>query len=185
MGERMGNLSRRESMSTGSGDGTTARRRFRAGLLKWCLGILIAMPLGLVVGIGVGDVDVVAATAGPAGAAGPCGEKTMRYADCGNGTVTDTMTGLIWLKQSSCLDSMNWEAAKKAVANLKNGDCMLADGSAPGDWRLPTKAEWEETMKNAKELACTGPDAPTVTNDAGTKCMKAGPTLKAKKQMAR
>jgi hypothetical protein len=111
-----------------------------------------------------------------AGAAGPCGDKSKRYSDCGNGTVTDTLTGLIWLKQPNCLPSANWEAAKKAVADLKNGDCMLTDGSAPGDWRLPTKAEWEATMKNAKELACTGPDAPTVTNDAGTACMKAGPT---------
>ena len=34
---------------------------------------------------------------------GPCFDNTNRYVDCGNGTVTDTVTGLIWLKQSDCL----------------------------------------------------------------------------------
>jgi hypothetical protein len=107
-------------------------------------------------------------------AAGPClNDKTKRYIDCGNGTVTDTETGLIWLKQPSCLSTMDWPAAKKAAANLKNGDCMLTDQSAAGDWRLPTRAEWEATMKNALAMGCTGP---TLTNDEGTGCMSAGPT---------
>jgi hypothetical protein len=87
--------------------------------------------------------------------------------------VTDTVTGLIWLKQSNCLSTANWETAKKAAAGLKDGDCMLTDGSSPGDWRLPTKEEWDATMKNALALACTGP---TLTNDAGTACIKAGPS---------
>src|SRR5439155_5229808 len=69
-------------------------------------------------------------------AAAPCVDKTKRYVDCGNGTVTDTETGLVWLKQSNCLSSADWEAAKKAIAGLKNGDCMLTDGSSPGDGRL-------------------------------------------------
>jgi hypothetical protein len=104
-------------------------------------------------------------------AAGPCGDKTKRYVDCGNGTVTDTMTGLIWLKQSTCFSNTTWEDAKKAAAGLKDGDCMLTDKSSPGDWRLPTKEEWQTTMKNALELKC----APTLTNDAGTACITAGP----------
>jgi hypothetical protein len=106
-------------------------------------------------------------------AAGPCGDKTQRYADCGNGTVTDTMTGLIWLKQPTCLSAAKWEDAKKAVAGLKNGDCMLTDGSSPGDWRLPTNKEWEETMAKAKSINCS---YPTLTNDAGTACITAGPS---------
>src|SRR5579862_4179063 len=48
--------------------------------------------------------------------AGPCGDKSKRYFDCGNGTVTDTLTGLIWLKKAYCLPEANWEDAKKAVA---------------------------------------------------------------------
>jgi hypothetical protein len=106
-------------------------------------------------------------------AAGPCIDKAKRYNDCGNGTVTDSVTGLIWLKQTDCLATKDWETAKKAAAAMKNGDCMLTDGSAPGDWRLPTQAEWEATMKNALAMGCTGP---TLTNDAGTGCMSAGPS---------
>jgi hypothetical protein len=106
-------------------------------------------------------------------AAGPCGggDKTKRYVDCGNGTVADTMTGLIWLKQSNCLPAATWDDAKKAVARLKNGDCMLTDGSKPGDWRLPTNKEWEATMAKAKSAMCS---YPTLTDDAGTECIKAG-----------
>src|SRR6184192_2151660 len=95
-------------------------------------------------------------------AAGPCGDKSMRYADCGNGTVTDSVTGLIWLKDPNCLMSATWDDAKKKVASLKNGDCMLSDGSAPGDWRLPTNKEWEATMVPAKSMMCS---YPTLTDD--------------------
>src|SRR5229473_772270 len=139
-------------------------------LIKWSLGIFMGILLGL--------VTILMTPAGPtlasitstsptpsagipfASAAGPCGDKSKRYADCGNGTVTDTMTGLIWLKQSDCLPASNWEGAKKAAAALKDGDCMLKDGSSPGDWRLPTEKEWEATMANAKDLKCAGPTGP-------------------------
>ena len=104
--------------------------------------------------------------------AGPCGDKSKRYADCGNGTVTDTLTGLIWLKQVDCFPPSNYDDAKKAVAGLKNGDCGLTDGSKPGDWRLPTDKEWEATMAKAKDMGCS---YPVLTNDAGTACIKAGP----------
>jgi len=159
MGERTGNLSRGES-----------------------IGIFMIVLLGL--------VTILVTPAGPTlasmkstplaatripfrTAAGPCVDKAKRYNDCGNGTITDSVTGLIWLKQADCLATKDWETAKQAAAGLKNGDCMLTDGSAPGDWRLPTQAEWEATMKNALALGCTGP---TLTNDAGTGCMSAGPS---------
>jgi hypothetical protein len=100
-------------------------------------------------------------------------DKALRYQDCGNGTVTDTATGLIWLKQTDCLKTLDFQAATKAVGSLKQGDCQLADGSAPGDWRLPTKAEWDETIKGALAVGCMGP---TLTNDAGNGCLSAGPT---------
>ena len=206
MGERIGNLSRRESMSIGFRDRMRARLPFRAGLLKWCLGILMSILLGLAAILitpagptlasithtsptpsaqiqgtpgtnrTTGTTGKNAAAGARPRAAGPCIDKAKRYTDCGNGTATDTVTGLIWLKQSDCLSTADWEAAKKAVAGLKNGDCMLTDGSSPGDWRLPTQTEWETTMNNAKALGCTGPTAPTLTNDAGTACMTAGPS---------
>ena len=126
---------------------------------------------------------------GPAGAAGapggtraagPCFDNVNRYVDCGNGTVTDTVTGLIWLKDGGCIAQTTWADASTAVANLKAGDCSLADmgaladGSSPGDWRLPTKAEWEATIARAVALGCINGIAPSLTNDQGTNCMFSG-----------
>lgn len=87
--------------------------------------------------------------AGPAGVAlkadGPCFSIDSQLVDCGNGTFTDSVTGLIWLADPDCatLGSMNWVAANEAAASLRDGDCGLTDASASGDWRLPTPEEWE------------------------------------------
>jgi hypothetical protein len=105
---------------------------------------------------------------GPLGAS--CSDKTQRYVDCRNGTITDTVTGLIWLKRADCLSAANWSAANQKAAALKTGDCGLTDGSSPGDWRLPSKAEWKATIAKAVALGCTFSKAPTLTNEAGTAC---------------
>lgn len=149
-------------------------------LIKSCFGILIAILLGLAItlitptGPALASARVASAalarTPAPA-AADACLDKTKRYNDCGNGTVTDSVTGLIWLKDPNCLMSATWDDATKKVANLKNGDCMLTDGSAPGDWRLPTNKEWEATMAPAKSLMCS---YPTMTDDEGKACIKNG-----------
>jgi hypothetical protein len=113
-------------------------------------------------------------------AAPPCFDHTNRYVDCLNGTVTDTVTGLIWLKDAGCLGATNWAPANGAAGGLKQGDCNLTDGSSPGDWRLPTKGEWSATIARAATLGCVyfrpaGP-SPTLTNDAGTACLSVGPS---------
>ncbi len=76
----------------------------------------------------------------------PCFDLTHRYVDCGNGTVTDTVTGLIWLKNANCFGTMNYAAANNAAAGLQTGACGLTDNSTPGDWRLPTRAEFEAIL---------------------------------------
>ena len=87
--------------------------------------------------------------AGPAGvvlkADGPCFSNTGRLVDCGNGTFTDSVTGLIWLADPDCttLVPLDWAAANEAAASLGDGDCGLTDASASGDWRLPTAEEWQ------------------------------------------
>lgn len=48
----------------------------------------------------------------------------------------------------------------------------MTDGSSPGDWRLPTKEEWEATVAKAVALGCTGP---ALTNTPGTACYDVGP----------
>lgn len=111
---------------------------------------------------------------------GPCWDNTNRFVDCGNGTVTDTTTGLVWLQRANCTElpgtggtnSDDWPTAVEAAAALEDGLCGLTDGSEPGDWRLPTADEWEATLVWARDgLACTGASAPTWTNDAGTACI--------------
>ena len=112
-------------------------------------------------------------------AAPPCFDDANRYVDCGNGTVTDTVTGLIWLKNANCFSIQAYSAANQAAAGLAAGQCGLTDGSSAGDWRLPTKAEWEATIARAVALGCKWGGAgspPSLTNDPATDCLSAGPT---------
>jgi hypothetical protein len=39
-----------------------------------------------------------------------------------NGMVTDSLTGLIWLKNTKCFMLIDWKGAKRAVKSLKDGD---------------------------------------------------------------
>jgi len=108
-------------------------------------------------------------------AAPPCFHDANRYVDCENGTVTDTVTGLIWLKNAGCLGSGRYAAANSAAAGLQTGVCGLTDNSSPGDWRLPTKTEWQEMIAQAVVLGCTGANAPSLTNTPGIGCYSTGP----------
>ena len=74
-----------------------------------------------------------------------------RFVDNGDGTVTDNLTGLIWLQNADCTtcysgdpastNARTWDAAVTSAHNLANGFCGLSDGSAAGDWRLPNILE--------------------------------------------
>jgi hypothetical protein len=72
---------------------------------------------------------------------------TQRFNDNNNGTVTDNLTGLIWMKHSSNVDGalgfgrLTWDQALSAAATLANGAHGLSDGSKAGDWRLPNVRE--------------------------------------------
>ena len=65
-----------------------------------------------------------------------------RWVDNGNGTVTDTVTGLIWLKQANCIND-TWVNSVSRIATLASGTCGLTDGSTPGQWRMPNRNEME------------------------------------------
>lgn len=74
----------------------------------------------------------------------PCFSNTHRFVDCGNGTVTDTTTGLIWMKDAGCVGAMNYTQANALAPTLFEGAfCGLSDNSNRGDWRLPTREEWQ------------------------------------------
>lgn len=103
----------------------------------------------------------------------------LRHNDNGDGTVTDRLTGLIWLKNANCFGGKTYQDANQAAADLAAGQCGLTDGSSAGAWRLPTKPEWEATMARAVALGCKfggGGGPPSLTNDAGIACFNAGPT---------
>ena len=69
-----------------------------------------------------------------------------RFTDNLDGTVTDNLTGLIWLKDAACLGTLPWGNALTASNTLKNGECDLSDGSAEGDWRLPNVRELQSLV---------------------------------------
>lgn len=91
-----------------------------------------------------------------AGVAGRCYDNANRFVDCGNGTVTDTETGLIWLKNANCFPIMDYATTNNDAAGLHSGQCGLTDGSAAGSWRLPTIAEWQAIV----QPSCSGPVLP-------------------------
>ncbi len=65
------------------------------------------------------------------------------FIDNGNGTVTDTRTGLVWLKNANPCDRKNWYEALAYCSSLASGTAGLTDGSVAGQWRLPSKEEME------------------------------------------
>ena len=64
-----------------------------------------------------------------------------RFTDNRDGTVTDHLTGLIWLKNGDPFGSRNWQQGLTACNSLASGSHGLTDGSAAGDWRMPNVNE--------------------------------------------
>lgn len=66
-----------------------------------------------------------------------------RFTDNGDGTITDGLTGLIWLKDANCFGLRFWWSALSDSNGLEDGECGLTDGSSAGDWRMPNLFELE------------------------------------------
>jgi hypothetical protein len=64
-----------------------------------------------------------------------------RFTDNGDGTVTDNLTGLIWLKNANCFGQRTFYDALSDSNGLESGECGLTDGSHAGEWRLPNRRE--------------------------------------------
>lgn len=131
-----------------------------------------------------GDPNVVDTSTGTAGAADLAagavawvdgveiiGTATppLRFIDNGDGTITDTRTGLIWLRDATCgqLPGANsqalysWLDAFSSVNALASGSCGLSDGSSAGDWRLPRMGQLWSLIDPRRST-------PAITNAAGT-----------------
>lgn len=70
-----------------------------------------------------------------------CPIPSLRFTDNKNGTVTDSLTGLIWTKNANAFGKRTWADALNDANNLKSGDYGLTDNSKAGDWRLPNVQE--------------------------------------------
>jgi hypothetical protein len=127
--------------------------------------LLVSCPVEALAGEGV----VALQTAAPSC---PTYSPEEIYHPCGNGTVTDNRTGLVWVADAGCIGYVDWSTALEFVAGLKDGECGLTDGSSPGEWRLPSIAEWETMIADARTFGCTESalGGPTITNDFGTAC---------------
>ena len=74
-----------------------------------------------------------------------------RFTDNNNGTVTDKLTGLIWLKNANCLqDIRGWQEVLQFANSLASGACGLSDGSRSGDWRVPNRNELASLLDLSK-----------------------------------
>jgi len=86
---------------------------------------------------------------------------TPRFTDNGNGTVTDNLTGLIWLKNANCFGtSTTWNEALSDCNNLATGYCGLTDGSKAGDWRLPNLRELQSLVDYSQAKPALPADHP-------------------------
>lgn len=90
-----------------------------------------------------------------------------RFTKNNDGTVTDNLTGLIWLANANCVDMKTWADAVTSANALAHGACGLNDNSTVGQWRLPNVKELQSLIDYAYF-------EPAVPNTAGTGQWSAG-----------
>jgi chitodextrinase len=64
----------------------------------------------------------------------------VRFQDNGDGTITDTLSGLMWLQDSDCFTSSNWQQSLDTVANFNANPALYGcQNYSAGytDWTLP------------------------------------------------
>lgn len=93
-----------------------------------------------------------------------------RFTDNNNGTVTDNLTNLVWLKNANCAGTTrNWTTALSDITSLNTAGTMNGNlcgdtsngGSHQTDWRLPNVLE-------LMSLVAWGYSNPALANTAGT-----------------
>ena len=103
---------------------------------------LATLLFGLLAGLAVSDTSA----APPAPVAPIITSAATRFTDNGNGTVTDSITGLVWLKNASCFAEQSWSNALLLANSLASPNCGLSDGSTAGQWRLPNRNELQSLI---------------------------------------
>lgn len=106
-----------------------------------------------------GQMSTVPINPAPAGSDGALGKgvawPTSRFTNNSDGTVTDNLTGLIWLQNANCANATrNWENALTDVTSLNsagtmnNNNCGDTSNSSSHqvDWRLPNLLEMQSLI---------------------------------------
>ncbi|MBF0397942.1 MAG: DUF1566 domain-containing protein, partial [Desulfobacterales bacterium] len=78
-----------------------------------------------------------------------------RFTDNGDGTVTDNMTGLMWLKNVNSFGSLSWQGALDAVADLNSNPSNYSDSGYSAnheDWYLPNIEELSSLIDRSKSF---------------------------------
>jgi hypothetical protein len=73
-----------------------------------------------------------------------------RFTDNGDGTITDHLTGLIWIKDGNRFGQRTWAQALSDCNGLADDGTNLTDGSNAGDWRLPNRKELRSLVNYAQ-----------------------------------
>ena len=89
-----------------------------------------------------------------------------RFTNNGDGTVTDNLTALIWMRDARCTDTLGgvfkpngplgWSQALVWIRFLQSNTCHLSDGSSAGQWRLPNINELHSLAQAATSALFSG-----------------------------
>jgi len=95
-----------------------------------------------------------------------------RFFDNGGGTITDGLTGLVWMQHASCLGiNLNWFDAMAAVASFNEdpANYPACGGGDEGGWRMANVSELESLNQYRGALYAGLPDGhPFIGLDIGT-----------------
>jgi len=95
---------------------------------------------------------------------------SLRFSDNGDGTVTDQLTGLVWLKDGGCLGAGTWERSLQIVGEFNGGeecDCEEYAAGSYADWRLPNVRELFSLIDFSQWSSYPDPMLPTEHPFAG------------------
>ncbi len=81
-----------------------------------------------------------------------------RFKNNYDGTITDTLTNLVWLEDANPIErEVSFEEAIRQASLICDGKFGLRDGSEPGDWRVPNVNQLQSLidLSNKSGLAIT------------------------------